>query len=94
MYYDIFTFYLGAWSGEYHVDLKKGKAGAYPAPGLVDATFFLDSEDFVKLFRGQLKVTRAHVNGKLKLKGHMARAMKLETLLELVLQELNKKSKL
>lgn len=41
----------------------------------------LDSDDFVALFKGQLNPTQAFMGGKLKIKGDMMVAMKLEKLM-------------
>jgi len=41
----------------------------------------LDSDDFVALFKGQLNPTQAFMAGKLKIKGDMMVAMKLEKLM-------------
>lgn len=41
----------------------------------------LDSEDFIKMFKGELKAVSAFMSGKLKIQGDMALAMKLEKLM-------------
>lgn len=62
--------------------LSTGSAGSgsYPA-GDPGCTMTLDSDDFVKLFMGQLNPTQAFMGGKLKIKGDMMMAMKLEKLM-------------
>ena len=42
----------------------------------------LDSEDFVKMFKGELNPTQAFMVGQLKIKGDMMIAMKLEKLMK------------
>ena len=59
-----------------------GSAGSGPYPaGDPACTMTLDSDDFVKLFMGQLNPTQAFMGGKLKIKGDMMLAMKLEKLM-------------
>ncbi|EOB04430.1 Hydroxysteroid dehydrogenase-like protein 2 [Anas platyrhynchos] len=41
----------------------------------------MSSGDFVKMFTGKLKPTMAFMSGKLKIKGNMALAIKLEKML-------------
>ena len=41
----------------------------------------MEAGDFVKMFKGQLNPTQAFMGGKLKLKGDMILAMKLEKLM-------------
>lgn len=42
----------------------------------------MDSEDFTKMFRGELNSMQAFMSGKLKIKGDMAQALKLEKLMK------------
>ena len=59
-----------------------GSAGSGPFPGGdAGCTMTLDSEDFVKMFKGELNPTQAFMGGKLKIKGDMMIAMKLEKLM-------------
>ena len=59
-----------------------GSAGSGSFPGgNAECTMTLDSEDFVKIFKGELSPTQAFMGGKLKIKGDMMQAMKLEKLL-------------
>ena len=44
----------------------------------VDSTMIVDSEDFVKLFTGQLNPAQAYLRGQIQIKGSQARFMKLE----------------
>ena len=69
---------------EWHLDLKNG-AGSIgegaPKEGKPTCTLNLKSEDFIKMASGQLKPTTAFMTGKLKIKGDMTAAMKLEKVL-------------
>lgn len=76
-------FLLGKDEGIWYMDLKndKGSIGEGPAPGGAECTMTMDSEDFIKMFTGALKPTMAFMSGKLKMKGDIALAMKLEKLM-------------
>jgi len=65
------------------MDLKEGsgKVGQGPPPSPASCTMNMDSDDFVKMFSGQLKPTTAFMMGKLKIQGDMGLAMKLEKLM-------------
>lgn len=73
----------GADKGEWYLDLKNGNGdvGKGPAPNGADCTMILDSADFTKMFKGELKAVSAFMSGKLKIKGDMGLAMKLEKLM-------------
>ena len=43
-------------------------------------TMAMDSDDFAKMFRGELNSMQAFMSGRLKIKGDMAQALKLEKL--------------
>lgn len=78
----VFEFHLGGKeAGIWHLDLKNNAgsagSGAYHG-GEVDSTMILDSEDFVKLFTGQLNPAQAYLRGQIQIKGSQARFMKLE----------------
>ncbi|XP_052777096.1 hydroxysteroid dehydrogenase-like protein 2 [Mya arenaria] len=80
----VFQFNLqGAEDGIWYVDLKNGTGtvGKGPPPTEAGCTMTMDSDDFIKMFAGQLKPTSAFMMGKLKIKGDMALAMKLEKLM-------------
>jgi putative sterol carrier protein len=47
-----------------------------------DVTMILGKGDFVKMFAGQLNATSAFMSGKLKIKGDLGLAMKLEKLVK------------
>lgn len=65
------------------LDLKSGggKCGQGEPPNKPDATLTMDSENFFKLFSGQLKPATAYMLGKLKISGNLQKAMKLEKLM-------------
>ena len=69
-----------ATPSEWYLDLKNGEgslaSGAYS--GKSDVTLTMNSDVFLKLTGGSLKATAAFMGGKLKLKGNMGLAMKLE----------------
>ncbi len=68
--------------GAYHVVLKDGKGEAGPgAPENPNITISMKSEDFVDLATGKLDGTMAFMSGKLKIKGDMGLAMKLQSVL-------------
>lgn len=75
--------FLGQEEGVWFIDLKtgSGKLGQGEAPGGANCTMTLDSEDFVKMFKGELKAVSAFMSGKLKIQGDMGLAMKLEKLM-------------
>ncbi|CAI9610277.1 unnamed protein product [Staurois parvus] len=80
----VYQFILsGAEQGTWYLDLKndKGAVGKGEPSVKADVVMSLDSEDFVKMFTGKLKPTMAFMAGKLKIKGNMALAMKLEALM-------------
>ncbi|XP_071811365.1 hydroxysteroid dehydrogenase-like protein 2 isoform X1 [Apostichopus japonicus] len=80
----VFQFELsGSESGTWHLDLKSGvgAAGTGASQGAADVVFKMDSKDFIKMFKGELKATSAFMTGKLKIKGDIGKAMKLEKLM-------------
>lgn len=79
----ICLFFEGADEGMWYMDLKSGsgKIGQGEPPNGADCTMTLDSEDFVKMFKGELKAVSAFMSGKLKIQGDMGLAMKLEKLM-------------
>ncbi|NXT69723.1 HSDL2 protein, partial [Chaetops frenatus] len=80
----IFQFELsGDDGGTWYIDLKTkgGNAGFGKPPVTADVVMSMSSADFVKMFTGKLKPTLAFMSGKLRIKGNMALAMKLEKML-------------
>lgn len=79
----VFQFDLsGENGGVWHVELANGDGhvaeGPAENPGV---TIAMAAEDFVALTEGRLDGTMAFMSGKLKVKGDMGLAMKLQTLL-------------
>lgn len=58
-----------------------GKCGQGEAPSTPDATLQMDSENFFKMFTGKIKPATAYMTGKLKIKGNLQKALKLEKLM-------------
>ncbi|NWH18334.1 HSDL2 protein, partial [Grus americana] len=80
----VFQFELsGDEGGTWYIDLKTkgGSAGSGKPPVTADVVMSMSSGDFVKMFTGKLKPTLAFMSGKLKIKGNMALAIKLEKML-------------
>ena len=53
-----------------------------PPSGQAGCTMTLNEEDFGKMFAGKLNPTQAFMSGKLKIKGDLGLAMKLEKLMK------------
>lgn len=62
--------------------LSLGSTGSGTAPEGSNVTMELTSEDFSKMFKGELNPAQAFMGGKLKIKGDMMMAMKLEKLMK------------
>ncbi|XP_046923954.1 hydroxysteroid dehydrogenase-like protein 2 isoform X1 [Lynx rufus] len=80
----IYQFELsGEDGGTWFLDLKsKGGNVGYGEPShQADVVMSMSTDDFVKMFSGKLKPSMAFVSGKLKIKGNMALAIKLEKLM-------------
>ncbi|XP_006899246.1 PREDICTED: hydroxysteroid dehydrogenase-like protein 2-like [Elephantulus edwardii] len=73
----------GEDGGTWFLDLKSkgGVVGFGDPPNQADVVMSMSTEDFVKMFSGKLKPTLAFMSGKLKIKGNMALAIKLEKLM-------------
>ncbi|XP_038626142.1 hydroxysteroid dehydrogenase-like protein 2 [Tachyglossus aculeatus] len=83
----IYLFELsGESGGTWYLDLKNnsGSAGYGTPPDKVDVVMSMSTSDFVKMFSGKLKPTMAFMSGKLKIKGNMSLAIKLERLMNQV----------
>ena len=73
----------GDQSGEYHIVCKPGQVGAGTgAPENPNITISMAGNDFVDLATGKLDGTMAFMSGKLKIKGDMGLAMKLQKVLK------------
>lgn len=73
----------GEAEGSYQLQLKEGEAkvvegNAEPA----DCTLIMSTESFLNFLKGSLKGTVAFMTGKLKIKGDMGKALKLESILK------------
>jgi putative sterol carrier protein len=70
--------FTGAEPGDWYAVIKDGKVevqqGAHPNPKM---TLAADSEDYIKLFTGQLDPMQAFMGGKIKLQGDLNMAMKM-----------------
>ncbi|NXS10548.1 HSDL2 protein, partial [Neodrepanis coruscans] len=80
----VFQFELsGDGGGTWYIDLKTkgGSAGFGKPPVTADVVMSMSSTDFVKMFTGKLKPSLAFMSGKLRIKGNMALALKLEKML-------------
>lgn len=70
--------FSGNEPGEWYAEIKDGKVdvhqGKHPSPKM---TLSADSDDYVKLFTGQLDPMAAFMAGKLKLAGDLNLAMKM-----------------
>ncbi|KAF1377990.1 hypothetical protein PFLUV_G00206570 [Perca fluviatilis] len=73
----------GEHGGVWFLDLKSGSgsAGRGQPSAKADVVMTMDSNDFSKMFAGQLKPTMAFMSGKLRIKGDMTLAIKLEKLM-------------
>lgn len=68
--------------GQYHIVIKDGAAEAGAgAPDSPNITISMAGSDFVALREGKLDPTMAFMSGKIKIKGDMGLAMKLQTVL-------------
>ena len=68
--------------GQYHISLKDGSADVGAgAPENPNITITMKPSDFVDLATGKLDGTMAFMSGKIKIKGDMGLAMKLQSVL-------------
>lgn len=80
----IYAFDLGDADdgGQYHINLKDGSADVGAgAPENPNITITMKPADFVDLATGKLDGTMAFMSGKIKIKGDMGLAMKLQSVL-------------
>ncbi|XP_036034909.1 hydroxysteroid dehydrogenase-like protein 2 isoform X2 [Onychomys torridus] len=73
----------GEDGGTWFLDLKNkgGKVGHGEPADRADVVMSMTTDNFVKMFSGKLKPTMAFMSGKLKIKGNIALAIKLEKLM-------------
>ena len=67
-------------SGSWLVDVDDGKVTVTEDGGAADCTISTSSETFLKIANGEQNPTAAYMSGKLKVKGDMGQAMKLQKL--------------
>lgn len=80
----IFQFVVtGDEAGKWYIDLKSGNGvcARGESPSTPDATLTMDGGNFFKMFNGKLKPATAYMTGKLKIKGNIQTALKLEKLM-------------
>lgn len=79
----VFQFDLsGDNGGTFHAVVADGEAEIVDSPhDSPNVTIILSAEDFEKMMEGQLNATSAFMAGKLKVKGDMSLAMKLQALI-------------
>ena len=67
-------------AGMWKVDVQDGVLAVTEGTGDADATITTSEENFLQLIRGEQNPTTAYMTGKLKIKGDMGAAMKLQKL--------------
>ena len=67
-------------AGNWTVDVDDGKVSVSENGGDADCTISTSSETFMKIANGEQNPTAAYMSGKLKVKGDMGQAMKLQKL--------------
>ena len=67
-------------AGTWRVDVKDGSVSVSEGDGDADATISASEETFSQIAAGDLNATTAYMTGKLKVKGDMGAAMKLQRL--------------
>ena len=76
--------FSGSEPGDWYAELQDGKVnvqqGTYPNPKM---TLSADSDDYIKIFTGQLDPMQAFMAGKLKLQGDLNLAMKMSQFFKL-----------
>lgn len=66
--------------GQWKVDVRDGNVSVSEGGGDADVTIAASAEDFDKIVSGDMNPTTAYMSGKLKIKGDMGAAMKLQKL--------------
>lgn len=67
-------------AGQWVVSVDDGKVSVSEGAGEADTTITTSEESFLAISRGELNPTAAYMTGKLKIKGDMGAAMKLQKL--------------
>ena len=67
-------------AGTWHVDVYDGKVSVSENGGDADTTISASADTFMKIAKGEQNPTSAYMSGKLKVKGDMGQAMKLQKL--------------
>lgn len=67
-------------AGQWKVDVQDGKVDVTEGSGDADVTITTSEDNFLSIARGELNPTTAYMTGKLKIKGDMGAAMKLQKL--------------
>jgi putative sterol carrier protein len=67
-------------AGQWKVDVRDGTVDVTEGAGDADTTISASEEDFMKIVSGEQNPTAAYMSGKLKIKGDMGAAMKLQKL--------------
>lgn len=67
-------------AGQWTVDVRDGKVSVTEGASDADVTITTTEADFEKIASGELNPTSAYMTGKLKIKGDMGAAMKLQKL--------------
>jgi putative sterol carrier protein len=67
-------------AGTWHVDVDDGKVSVSENGGDADTTISASADTFMKIASGEQNPTSAYMSGKLKVKGDMGQAMKLQKL--------------
>jgi putative sterol carrier protein len=67
-------------AGKWLVRVENGRASVTEGEGAADTTISASEETFVRIVNGEQNATSAFMTGKLRVKGDMANAMKLQQL--------------
>ena len=67
-------------AGQWKVDVRDGAVSVSEGSGEADVTITTSEENFEQIASGDLNPTSAYMSGKLKIKGDMGAAMKLQKL--------------
>jgi putative sterol carrier protein len=67
-------------AGQWKVDVRDGTVDVTEGAADADVTLLASEDDFIKIVNGEQNPTSAYMTGKLKIKGDMGAAMKLQKL--------------